>query len=320
MFSLGRLLLILVTGGTGFIGRVLIRHLIEAGYQVRTLIRPSAQSPRLPRGINVEVSLSSLNDLKGLRAAMVGIKKVYHLAGVERLGGVADLLEVDVQGTRNLVSVAADAKVDRFYYLSHLGSDRASAYPLLKAKAISEEYIRRGGLNYTILRTSLIYGANDSFTSGLAQLLSVSPFFFFVPGGGKNLIQPLWVEDLATCLTWSLDDDQVVNQLYEIGGPELITLNDVIQIMMQKLHLKRRIIHVSPPLMRIFTIILEYLLPSSPVSVYWLDYFSTNHTCSLDAIPRVFDLLPSRFSKRLDHLQEKNWRMEFWQRSIRKKR
>lgn len=311
--------MILVTGGTGFIGRVLVRHLVESGYRVRILIRPSTKSPRLPRGIDFEVSVAGLNDLRGLRAAMVGVETVYHLAGVERLGTEANLFAVEIQGTRNVVNAAVDAGIDRFYYLSHLNSDRASAFPLLKAKAISEEYIRRGGVNYTILRTGLIYGVNDSLTMGLAQLLSVSPLFFYIPGDGNNLIQPLWVEDLATCLTWSLEDENVLNQMYEIGGPEFLTLNDVIKIIMQKLHLRRRIVHVPPPMMRIFTVFLEYLLPASPVSVYWLDYFSTNRTCPLDTIPRLFNLMPSRFSRRLDYLQDRNWGLEFWKNSFKKR-
>jgi NADH dehydrogenase len=312
--------LILVTGGTGFVGQVLIRHLVDAGYSVRILIRPSSQTPRLPKGVKVEVSVTGLNDARGLRAAMVGVKTIYHLAGVERQGAAADLLEVDVQGTRNLIHAAVDARVERIYFLSHLGSDRASGFPLLKAKAISEENIRQSGLNYIILRTGLIYGVNDGFTTALAQLLSGLPFLFLIPGDGNNLIQPLWVEDLATCLVWSLEDDRVMNKTYEIGGPEFLTLNSALKTIMRKLNLKRIIVSISPPVLRWVTILLEYFLPSSPISVYWLDYFSTNRTCALDTIPRVFNLMPSRFSQRLEYLQGRDWRRELWQKTFRKKR
>ena len=311
--------MILVTGGTGFIGQVLINNLVDLGYQVRMLIRPSARSPRIPKGIKVEVSVAGLDDIRGLRAAMVGVKTVYHLAGVERLGTSADLMEVDVQGTRNVVSAAADAAINRIYYLSHLGSDRASAYPLLRAKAISEEFIRRGGTNFTIIRTGLVFGPNDGFTAGLAQILSGLPFFFFLPGDGKNLLQPLWVEDLVACLTWSLEDDSMQNRILEIGGPEFLSLDSVISIIMRKLKLKRKLVNTSIPMLRVITIFLEYVLPSSPVSVYWLDYFATNRTCALDTIPRVFNILPSRLSQRLDFLVERNWRREFWYKSFRAK-
>ena len=312
--------MILVTGGTGFIGRALIRQLVEAGYQVRTLIRPSNDSPRLPKGINVEVAVAGLNDERGLRAAMVGVDSIYHLAGVEKRGAEADLLEVDIQGTRNVLRAASNANVDRFFYLSHLGADRASAYPLLKVKAIVEEHVRRSGLNFTIMRTALIYGPNDGFTSGLAQLLQGLPFIFIVPGDGNNLIQPLWVEDLVTCLTWALDDEDTQNRIFEIGGPEYFQLKDVISMIMKRIGVKRTIVPLSPPILRGMTVLLEYALPASPVSVYWLDYLSTNRTCSLDTITRNFNLMPSRFSQRLGYLENHNWRRELWRTSLRRRK
>jgi uncharacterized protein YbjT (DUF2867 family) len=304
--------LILVTGGTGFIGQVLIRQLVEAGYQVRTLIRPSRQTPRLPKGLPVDVAVAALNDERGLRAAMVDVNIVYHLAGVERRGAEADLLAVDIQGTRNVLKAAVEANVNRFFFISHLGADRASAFPVLKAKAISEENIRRSGIDFTILRSALVFGLHDGFTAGLAQILNALPFLFLTPGDGETLLQPLWVEDLVTCLTWSLDDDETRNRTYEIGGPEFLSFNEVIRLVMNKIGVKRKLIAVSPPLLRMVTVLVEYLLPASPVSVYWLDYLSTNRTCSLDTIPRVFNLLPSRFSKRIDYLQGQNWRRELW--------
>jgi uncharacterized protein YbjT (DUF2867 family) len=312
--------MILITGGTGFIGQVLIRQLVEAGYPVRTLIRPSSQSPRLPVGIPVEVAVAGLNDERGLRAAMVGVKTVFHLAGVERRGVGADLLEVDIQGTRKVLDAAVDARVDRFFFLSHLGADRASAFPLLKAKAIAEEHIRRSGLDFSIFRTALVFGHHDGFTSGLAQLFFAIPFFFMVPGDGNNLVQPIWVEDLATCLTWSLDDPDTRKRTFDIGGPEFLTLNEVVRIVTGALGLKRRVLTISPPILRGLTIILEYLLPSSPVSVYWLDYLSANRTCSLDTIPRVFNLLPSRFSQSLEYLKYYNWRRELLTTSFKRRK
>jgi len=311
--------MILVTGGTGFIGQALIRQLVEAGHTVRILIRPSNKSPRLPEGIPVEVAVAGLKDPRGLRAAMVGVNSVFHLAGVERRGVEADLLDIEIQGTGNVVSAAVDAGVDRLYFLSHLGADRASAFPLLKAKAIAEENIRRSGLDFTIIRTALVFGPNDGFTSGLAQLFHAIPFVFLVPGDGNSLLQPIWVEDLSICLTWSLDDDDTRNRTYEIGGPEFLTLNTVVKTVMAEIGVSRVILPIFPPVLRTITVILEYLLPSSPVSVYWLDYLSTNRTTALDTVPRVFNLLPSRFSHRLTYLQGKNWRRELLRTSFKRR-
>ena len=311
---------ILVTGGTGFIGRSLIRQLTEAGYPVRLLIRPSPRSPNLPRGVPVEVALTTLNDERGLRAAMAGVDTVYHLAGVERRGAYADLMAVDIQGTQAVVNAAKDAGVGRFFFLSHLGADRASAYPVFKAKAIAEEFVRRGGVDYTILRTALVFGPNDGFTTGLAQLLQALPFFFLVPGEGDTLLQPLWVEDLATALLWALDDEATRNQVYSLGGPEYLTFNDVVYLVMEKLRLHRTPVYLKPPYLRGITVLLETLFPSLPVSVYWLDYLAANRTCSLDTLPRFFNLMPARMSHRLDYLRGVNWRRvilrTIWQRRV----
>jgi uncharacterized protein YbjT (DUF2867 family) len=299
--------MILVTGGTGFIGRALIRHLVDNGYQVRTLIRPSAESPRLPKGVPVEVAVASFNDQRGLRAALVGVDTVYHLAGVERRGVRADLLENDIQGTQAVVNSARDADVDRFFAVSHLGADRASAYPVLKAKAIAEEHIRKSGIDYTILRTAIVFGPGDGFTTGLAQLLHGSPFVFMLPRGGETLIQPLWVEDLVVCLTWALDDDGTRRRVYEIGGPEFLPLRQVVETIMKRIGVHRVMLSAHPVLLRSLTVLLEYIFPNSPVSAYWLDYLATNRTCSLDTIPRVFNLLPSRFNQRLAYLEGERW-------------
>jgi uncharacterized protein YbjT (DUF2867 family) len=300
--------MILVTGGTGFIGKALVRHLAEAGYPVRMLIRPSKDSPDLPKGIPVEVAISSLRDERGLRAALVGVDTIYHLASAEGKGPQGSLLDVDIKGTQALVDAAREAEVNRFFFNSHLGADRASAYPVLKAKAIAEEHVRRSGLPYTILRTALVYGPGDRFTTGLSHLLHSLPFLFLVPGNGKTQLQPLWIEDLVTCLVWSLDYPHTKNQTYEIGGPEYLSFQQILEILMENFGISRSLLYLRPPYMRGLTVFLEHLLPGLPVSVYWIDYLAYNHTCPLDTMPKAFNLMPARFSQRLAYLQGQKWR------------
>lgn len=305
--------MILITGGTGFIGRALIRNLTEAGMEARVLIRPSPKSPALPRGVPMEVAVCGLSDERGLRAAMVGVDSVYHLASGEWGGTRASLLDVDIRGTQAIASMAKEAGVSRLFYISHLGADRASAYPVFKAKAIAEEHIRRSGVDYTILRSAIVFGVGDSFSTGLARILHSFPFFFAIPGDGQVLLQPLWVEDLVTCLVWAREDERTRNQVYEIGGPEALTFRQIAGEIMESSGVKRTFLPIRPPYLRGLTVVLEQLFPGLPVSVYWLDYLATNHTCALDSLPRNFNLMPSRFAQRLAYLSGQNWRMSLVQ-------
>jgi NADH dehydrogenase len=299
--------MILVTGGTGFIGAALIRHLVESGHSVRTLIRPSPNSPNLPRGVPVNVAVSSLNDARGLRAAMVGVDTVYHLASGEWRGPRASLLDIDIQGTRAMVEAAEDAGIQHFFYVSHLGADRASAYPVLKAKGIAEEFIRRSSLSFTILRSAIVYGPNDGFTTSLARIMGALPFIFIMPGDGQVVLQPIWVEDLVTCLTWLLDDPETYQGIYDIGGPEYLSFRQITELIMQKTGLKRLLLNLSQPYLRGLTVLMDYIFPSLPVSVYWLDYLAVNRTTALDTLPRAFNLMPARMAQRLAYLQGQNW-------------
>lgn len=295
--------MILVTGGTGFIGKVLIRQLVETGHQVRTLLRPSAQSPNLPRGVPVEVAVSSLKDERGLRAALKDVDIVYHLVGAERQNARADLFNVDVEGTRILSEVAARAGIERVFYLSHLGADRRSAFPVLQAKAIAEHYLMKSGVNYTIFRSGVVFGRDDQFSSGLAQLVRMNPFFFLLPGEGNMLIQPVWVEDIVACMTWALQDAETVNKTFTLGGLDHLPFRAAAAMVMQTLGVRRQFVAVPPPLLRRLAVWVEHNNPAFLLSTFWLDYLSADRICPVDSIPRVFGLMPSRFHQQLDYLK-----------------
>lgn len=305
--------MILVTGGTGFIGRALIRQLVESGYQVRTLLRPSPRTPHLPKGVPVEVAVTSLNDVRGLRAALRGINSVIHLAGAEHQGRNANLLVTDIQGTQNLATAAKQAGIERFIYLSHIGADRASAFPVHRAKGIAEERLRESGVPYTIVRSSIVYGPEDHFTTNIASLIRSTPGFFPLPGKGDTLIQPLWVEDLITCLIWALDNPDTVEQIYDVGGSEYFTLHQTLDTIMKTIHAQRVLVPVPPPLLRALTVTLETFVTRFPASSFWIDYYAINRTCPVDNLPRAFGLMPARFTYRLDYLLHKPWYITFWQ-------
>lgn len=299
--------MILVTGATGFVGRVLLPRLADSGYPLRCLVRASKRSPRLPSRIPVQLAIGSLEDARTLRSALVGVETVIHLAGQEWRGRHGDLLGVDVNGTRALVEAAREAGVRRFVYVSHLGADRASAYPVLKAKGIAEEFIRQSGLPHLILRSALLYGREDVLVNTLAALIRFSPGVLWLPSDGGTMLQPLWVDDLATCLEWSLNDEALLNQTVSLGGPEFVSVENLAQMVMDKINTSRRIANGNAVLLRWGAWFAEQVLPRSPLTEHWLDHFAVNRVTELTSVTRYFNLKPARIESTLEYLREKRW-------------
>jgi NADH dehydrogenase len=294
--------MILVTGGTGFIGGYLTRHLDRLGKPYRLFLQPGIDQTNLPRQANMQVALSSLSDDRGVRSALQGVDVIYHLVGVERAGVKADLMETEVNHLDRLTSLAVQAGVRRFFYLSHLGADRSSAYGLMKAKGIAESIIRKSGLNYTIIRSSMVYGEGDNFTINLARLIKISPGVVLVPGDGSTLVQPLWVEDLVTSLIWALDMPATENAIMEVGGPEHLSFLDVLKMIEAQLKKKRRYVEFSPVQLSFLTQFLENRIKGFPTTVFWMDYLAENRTCDLDSMPRNFGINPARMKHKIDYL------------------
>jgi NADH dehydrogenase len=218
---------------------------------------------------------------------------------------------VDVAGTRAVTQAAERAGVARLIYVSHLGADRASAYPVLKAKGIAEEFVRQSPVPYLIVRSAMLFGAEDVFVNVLAAVLKLSPGVFLMPGDGRTVLQPLWVEDLATCLEWSLADANLLNQTLSVGGPEFIPLREMIDILMDALGFRRAVVPVRPVYLRGAAWFLEQALPRSPLTTRWLDYLASNRTTELTSVTRLFGLKPTRFQPAtLSYMRDKRWLAE----------
>ncbi len=297
--------MILVTGGTGFIGNNLIKHLIHSGEEVRILLHPSAQSPNLPRGVALDVAVCSLTDERGLQAAMRGVKVVFHLASAERNANLSDLMTVDVLGTQAIAEAARKAHVQRLLFMSHITADKNSHFPALKAKALAENILEKSDLNYTIFRSTTVFGQGDNFTIQIIKMLRRNPLFFLMPGNGEVTLQPLWIQDLITCLILSLDDERAFRKILTIGGGEYLSYKNILKIIMKKSKIWRLLIPFSPAYLRTLNLWLSRQVRGTPYPTLWLDYLAADRTCSLDTLPKFFGLLPARFEKELNYLQEK---------------
>ena len=252
-----------------------------------------------------------------MQAAMIGMQAVVHLAGTEQEGSEASLQEIDVAGAQVLAEAASQAGIERLIFLGHLGADRASAYPALRAKAIAEGFIRDSGVPYTILRSGIVFGESDHFTTALAESLAISPAIYPIVGDGSTRLQPVWVEDLATAITWTLEDPSTLNGIYEIGGPEFFTLQEVTELVMEATGSRRVLMRVPPPYARAGLWLMQRLLPSPPFTTFWVDYLAANRTASLDSLPRVFGLSPARMEERMDYLPGRRWGWHFIRRQFR---
>ena len=296
--------MILVTGGTGFIGQILVSHLVTLGYPVRLLLNPSRDYPKLPKGISVEVTISSMNDERNLRASMKDIDTVFHLVGTEWKGIHAEFEEVDNRAARMFSKVAGAMGVQRFIYLSHIGADRSSAYNLLRAKAIAEAAIRESGVPYTIIRSGIVYGQHDHFTTNLKDFILKTRGPLLIPGGDPTLIQPIWVEDLITTLMLCMDDESTINSTLFAGGIETFTFRECLELVMRTIHKKKRIIPIQASFLRRIYIANEQWFPSRIPMYFWLDYMAEDRITALDILPREFGLMPTRMTQNISYLRD----------------
>ena len=296
--------MILVTGGTGFIGQILVNHLVTLGYPVRMLLNPSRDYPKLPRGVSVEVAISSMNDERNLRASMKDIDTVFHLVGTEWRGIHAEFEEVDIRAARMFSGVAKQMGVQRFIYLSHIGADRSSAYNLLRAKAIAEAAIRESGVPYTIVRSGIVYGENDHFTTALREFVTKTRGPLLIPGGDPTMIQPIWVEDLITTLMLCMDDESTLNRIVYAGGIETFTFRECLDLVMSTIHKTKRVIPIQASLLRRLYIANEQWFPKSIPMYFWLDYLAEDRISALDILPREFGLMPTRMTQNIGYLRK----------------
>lgn len=305
--------MILVTGATGFVGRRLVRRLSDyAGLEVRVLLRPGSDLDRLPRGVAVHAMIGDIKSPDSLLAAMDGVHTVFHLVGTDTRGRHAQLEDIDVAGTRTVVEAALAARVGRLITVSRVAADRNSAFSTLRAKGEIEEIIRRSGLAYTIFRTGVLFGEGDRFSRNLAMLIKSFPIFF-VPGDGEQILQPLWVEDLVTALTLSLQSIDLLDQTVEIGGPELLSYRRVAMRVMYAIGAQRPIMGLPFQVFKAGVWYLDGLFARWPITEQWVEMLSSRQTAELGTLERLFGFRPAAFDVGLidRYMPEQPYRADF---------
>ena len=285
--------MILVTGATGFVGKHLVKRLRQDGMPVRALVRTLSKAQEL-KDLGIEVAAGDIADAASLHAAMKGCDKVIHLVGIIQEGRGFTFRSVHVDGTRNVLDAAKSAGAGQFIYQSALGSREAAASEYHRTKWEAEKLVRASGIPYTILRPSLIYGPGDLFTVRLAEAIRLSPVLPVI-GAGRSKVQPILIDDAASCLVKIVTGGQHLNKAYEIGGPEQMTYEEVTKAIAAAIGVKRPVVHMPLFLMRTMAKAAEAVLPRPPVTTDQLIMLQEDNVCDMKDIRDIFGIEPVRF-------------------------
>ncbi len=304
--------MILITGATGLVGRQLVARLAERE-DVVCLVRPARRVRQFAPGVSVRVVSGDVDDVPTLRLAMHGVTSIVHLAAVSQSYPNGRTIEsVNVGGTQNVIEAACEVGVQRVVFVSPIGADSHSAYPYLRCKGQAEELIRTSGLDYTIVRASAVYGEDDKWTMPMAMGMHALPFVFPIPGDGRSRLQPLCVHDMVMCLIACLSDAKKIGQTVDIGGPQVMTFDDVVTEIMNATGVKRRRYHLHPGVAHSLVRLSSRLLGRPPFSNSAVDLLIVNRTTALDAVPFHFGFQAARMSDSLDYLKRpRPWRRMF---------
>ncbi len=279
--------MILVTGGTGFIGRHLVARLAASGESVRVAAR-GERKVDLPSG--VEQARADVVSGEGLSQAMDGVEKVVNLVAVITEKGSQRFDAVIRGGTAAVVDAAESAGIRKLVYVSAIGAAPDPKFPYWHAKWQAEQSVTASRLNFTILRPSLVFGPEDDFFNRLARLVRPAPIVP-VAGDGKTRFQPIWVEDVVSCIIASLAEGAHERETLEIGGPEYFSYDEIIDLIGETMGRRKRRIHVPLWLMRP-TARMMSLLPNPPVTTDQLAMLSKDNVTALDAVPKAFGFQP----------------------------
>lgn len=293
--------MLLVTGGTGYVGSRLVRKLVERGWEVRLLVRDVAAARRaFPAG--VAFARGDVTEPGTLPAALAGVDTVIHLVAIIRERGGATFEKINYQGTVNIVDAENAAGVRRHLQMSALGALPDPAFPYHDTKYRAERYVEASGLDWTIFRPSIIFGPGDQFFSTLASLAKL-PAPFVLPDGGTARFQPVWLDDVADAFIAALDDPATIERIYELGGSDVMTYKEMIGILMDVIGTHRPMIPVPASLLKPAAFAFDKLLPKPPVTPEQLKMLRLDNSSDHSATAVLTGRPPKSLREGLEYLK-----------------
>lgn len=241
--------MILLTGATGTAGSALLRRLTSTREPVRCLVR----DPRRlgTERVRVQIALGDLSQPASFRNALRGVDRVVHLAASIRDQPGASIEELNAVSTQRLLRASERAGVDRFVFFSALGASEHSRARFFRAKALAERAVLESDLDATVLAPSIVYAPRDPWLK-LLERLSYLPAMP-VSGRGRARYQPIWADDVASCVLAALERDGGAGDLprrLELAGPQTLSYDQIVAVALRSFGRPRRRVHLPVPLVR----------------------------------------------------------------------
>jgi len=251
--------LAVVFGGSGFLGRYVVQRLARAGMVVRVAVRDTEGAMFLrPLGTVGQIVplYAPVTEEALVGRAVEGADVAINLVGILAEGRGGDFTRIHEQGAGRIARLAAAAGVGRLVQVSAIGADAQSPSLYARSKAAGEASVRAAMPGATILRPSIVSGAEDAFFNRFAQMATLSPVIPLV--GGRTKFQPVYVGDVADAIMAALAPAHA-GQIFELGGPEVRSFHELIAEMLALIERRRQILDLPIPLANIQASVLERL-------------------------------------------------------------
>lgn len=234
--------IICVLGGTGFVGHSIVRQLSEAGYTVKVITRNCRKGKDLISLKNVQVIECDILNKNALKQALKSATAVINLIGILHENKKISFEDIHAALPKTVAKISAELGISRFIQMSALQASNLAPSKYLKSKAKGEEQVMQHAdkMNITIFRPSVIFGACDNFLNLFARLIKVLPIILLAKPNAK--FQPVYVEDVASAFVKSLDNKHTFGKTYELAGPNIYSLRELIQLVAKALNKHRLII------------------------------------------------------------------------------